>query len=649
MKLKFTLVVLLLAALLSACGQSSTSADVSSPLAEVSSESVEGNALPEGERLYQAHCQQCHGGKVSKAPPHSLLAIMSASSVFGAIETGVMRSQAAMMDTASRKLLAEYLTGQKMGSSAEPPPLMCAEGESPFDYGALPDAEGWGVTIGNHRHISGGVAGLSKTDIPKLKLKWAFRYPHAVRGRSQPATAGGGLLVGSQNGSVFSLDQKSGCVRWIYKTPAEVRTGIIVEHWVDKEADKAADNHPLAFFGDLIGNVHAVDAVTGKLVWKHRPSDHPSLTITAAPVLFEGRLYVPLSSLEVTVAADSSYACCTFQGGVAVYQADAGKLLYTAYTMSESPRVVGQNAVGTDRIAPSGSPVWGTPSIDVKRRRMYVGTGENYSSPADGSSDALIAFDLDDGSIIWTQQMTKNDAWNMGCEVEDQSNCPPEDGPDYDFGAATIFVTSSEGKDLLLAGQKSGEVFALDPDRNGKIIWRKKLGRGGIQGGVHFGMTVSGDVLFVPISDFEGGDRWPGTPYPGMYALDIKTGELIWSTPAVDICEGREFCQPGLSAAATSIPGAVFSGSMDGHLRAYDAADGTVIWDYDTVRDYQTLSGVNGFGGSLGGAAGPVFKDGMMYVNSGYGIYFHMPGDVLLAFAVGADEPVENPDSINGR
>lgn len=641
MKLKYSSVALLLAALLQACGDSSTSADLSPLSAEIPAvaESIETNALPEGERLYQAHCQQCHGGKVSKAPPRSLLAIMSASSVFGAIETGVMRSQAAIMDTASRKVLAEHLTGQKMGSSAELPPLTCAEGASPFDYGALPDAEGWGGTIGNHRHISGDVAGLSKADIPKLKLKWAFRYPHAVRGRSQPATAGGGLLVGSQNGSVFSLDQKSGCVRWVYKTPAEVRTGIIVESW----GDNAVDDHPLAFFGDLIGNVHAVDAVTGELVWKHRPSDHPSLTLTAAPVLFEGRLYVPLSSLEVTAAADPSYACCTFQGGVAVYEARTGELLHTAYTMSEPPRVVGQNAVGTDRISPSGSPVWGTPSIDVKRRRMYVGTGENYSSPADGSSDALIALDLEDGSIIWTQQMTKKDAWNMGCEAEDQSNCPPEDGPDYDFGAATIFVTSSEGKDLLLAGQKSGEVFALDPD--GKIIWRKKLGRGGIQGGVHFGMTVSGDVLFVPVSDFEGGDRWPGTPHPGMYALDIKTGESIWSTPAVNICGAREFCQPGLSAAATSIPGAVFSGSMDGHLRAYDDADGKVIWDYDTAREYQTLSGESGFGGSLGGAAGPVFKDGMMYVNSGYGIYFHMPGDVLLAFSVGVDQPVEKPSA----
>ena len=274
---------------------------------------------------------------------------------------------------------------------------------------------------------------------------------------------------------------------------------------------------------------------------------------------------------------------------------------------------------------------------------MYVGTGENYSSPADGSSDAIIALSLDDGHMVWTRQMTKGDAWNMACEGEDQANCPPENGPDYDFGAATILVTTIAGNDVLLAGQKSGEVFALDPDKNGEIIWRKKLGRGGIQGGVHFGMTSIGDVLYVPISDFIGGDRWPGEPHPGMYALNINNGDLVWQTPAQDICEGREFCQPGLSAAATSIPGAIFAGAMDGHLRAYDDSTGVVLWDYDTAQEYTTVSGAKGFGGSLGGASGPVFKDGMLYVNSGYGIYFHMPGNVLLAFSVAGDDVEAQP------
>jgi polyvinyl alcohol dehydrogenase (cytochrome) len=433
--------------------------------------------------------------------------------------------------------------------------------------------------------------------------------------------------VGSQNGSVFALDRKTGCIRWTFNTVAEVRNAIVIEPWVVGE--KAS---PSLFFGDIIGNVYALNALTGELRWRDRPDDHPSLTLTAAPSLSNGTLYVPLSSLEVTQAADPAYACCTFRGGVAAYDAKTGKKNWVGYTIDEAPRVVGQNAIGTDRIAPSGSPVWNTPSIDSKRGVMYVGTGENYSSPANDTSDAILALSLNDGSIVWRQQMTVGDAWNMGCETAERVNCPPEDGPDYDFGAATIIATNSAGKDIVLAGQKSGEVFGLDPEHGGKILWRKKLGKGGIQGGVHFGMTVEGDILYVPMSDFDGGPRWPGVAYPGMFALDITSGEQLWFTPALDICEGREFCQPGLSAAASSIPGAAVAGSMDGHLRAYAGKSGKVVWDFDTAIEFSTLNGTSAMGGSMGGATGPVFNKDMLFVNSGYGIYFHMPGNVLLAF-----------------
>jgi polyvinyl alcohol dehydrogenase (cytochrome) len=320
---------------------------------------------------------------------------------------------------------------------------------------------------------------------------------------------------------------------------------------------------------------------------------------------------------------------------VAVYDALSGERLWVGYTIDEAPRVVGKNAIGTERIAPSGAPVWNTPSIDAKRGLMYLGTGENYSSPANDTSDAILALSLKDGSIVWRQQMTAGDAWNMGCETEEKINCPPENGPDYDFGAATILATSSDGRDIILAGQKSGEVFGLDPDQGGKILWRRKLGRGGIQGGVHFGMAVDGDTLYVPMSDFDGGPRWPGVAKPGMYAVDIRTGKTLWYTPgATDVCGQREYCQPGISAPATALKGGVIAGAMDGHLRAYSGKDGSVLWDVDTATTFSTLDGGNAHGGSLGGAAGAVLSGGMLYVNSGYGIYFHMPGNVLLAYGL---------------
>lgn len=590
----------------------------------------ENAAAADGAALFQQHCADCHGGKVAKAPPVSLLQIMSASSVLRALEQGVMQEQAAALTAGQRRLVAEYVTGAKLDETAGMPPApQCSAAMARFDFDAPPEARGWGVDRNNSRYFSPAMAGLTAAELPKLELKWAFAFPDAIRARSQPVVGGGSLFVGSQNGTVYALEQTTGCIRWSFSTVAEVRTGIVLAPW---EAGAAAK--PMLYFGDLVGNVYALDAVTGKLVWRDRPDDHPSLTLTAAPVLRGDRLYVPMSSLEVTAAADPTYACCTFRGGVAVYDALTGKKLWAGYTIDQAPTVVGKNAVGTERIAPSGAPIWGTPSFDEKRGVMYVGTGENYSSPANDTSDAILALSLEDGRIVWRQQMTQGDAWNMACETEEKINCPPENGPDYDFGAATILATSSSGRDIVLAGQKSGEVFALDPDQNGKILWRRKLGRGGIQGGVHFGMALAGDTLYVPMSDFDGGPRWPGEAKPGMFALDITSGKTLWYTPAVDVCDSREFCQPGLSAAASAIDGAVVSGSMDGHLRAYSSKDGSVLWDYDTATTFPTLDGGTARGGSIGGASGPVFSGGMMYVNSGYGIYFHMPGNVLLGFGL---------------
>ena len=582
---------------------------------------------PDGGPLYKQHCLQCHGGKVAKAPQLSLLQIMSAGSVLRAMESGVMQSQASALTDKERRTLAQQLTGQSLAAGQAPAPAPQCQGESArFDYTAKPDLQGWGVTHDNQRFYDQQATSLQASDLPNLQLKWAFAFPEAIRARSQPAIAGGALYVGSQNGTVYALDQRSGCIRWSFSTVAEVRTGIVVGPWVD------GDRSPLLYFGDLVGNVYAVNAVTGKLAWRDRPDDHPGLTLTAAPVIYENRLYVPMSALEVTAAADPGYACCTFRGGVAAYDASSGKKLWTGYTIDEEPGVVGQNAVGTDRIAPSGAPIWGTPSLDPKRKLLYVGTGTNYSSPANDTSDAILALSMADGRIIWHQQVTAGDAWNMGCETEEEINCPPENGPDYDFGAATILATTSDGKDLVLAGQKSGAVYAFDPDQGGKVLWQRKLGRGGIQGGVHFGMAVEGDTLFVPMSDFYGGPRWPGEARPGMFAVDIRTGKTRWYTPTPDVCQGREFCDPGLSAAASALDGAVVGGAMDGHVRAYDSKTGKIIWDLDTAVSFSTLDGGQANGGSLGGGAGPVFSDDMLFISSGYGIYFHMPGNVLLAF-----------------
>jgi polyvinyl alcohol dehydrogenase (cytochrome) len=583
-----------------------------------------------GAELYRQYCESCHAGGVIKAPEYSLLEIMPPSSILRAMQGGVMQTQAAGMSPDEQVRLAEFVSGHSLvAEDLRSTAPMCSDDRARFDFGARPTGRGWGVNLANHRFYDRALAGVSAANVGELELKWAFAFPGAQRARSQPAIAGGAVYVGSQDGTVYALDRETGCIRWRFSTVAEVRNGIVVADWAPD-----ANEAPLLYFGDIVGYLYAVDAVTGELVWRDRPEDHPSLTLTASPALYNGRLYVPLSSLEVTAAADPHYACCTFRGGVAVYDAREGTRLHTGYTIAETPRVVGQNSVGTHQIAPSGAPVWNTPAIDPARGVLYVGTGENYSSPANHTSDAILAISLIDGSIVWSQQMTEGDAWNMGCETEERINCPPEDGPDYDFGAAAMLATTSDGRDLVLAGQKSGDVYALDPDQGGAIVWRRKLGRGGIQGGVHFGMALDGDVLYVPMSDFDGGARWPGEPFPGMYAVDIRTGEVLWFNRAEDDCGDREFCQPGLSAAASAIEGAVVAGAMDGRLRAYGRGTGEILWQFDSDRSFHTTDGGTGRGGSFGGGAGPVFSGGMMFVNSGYGIYFHMPGNVLLAFGL---------------
>ena len=577
-----------------------------------------------GEAVYAAHCASCHEGQAARAPHRTIAGLMAPHRIVTALESGVMMDQGKGLSPEERRAVAEFLTGTPYSEPAPlPAALACATGASNFDANATPDASGWGVDPGNGHLYPASVAGLDKSQVPALKLKWAFAFPDAIRARSQPVLGGGALYVGSHDGTVYALDRLSGCIRWSFKASAEVRNGPVLDTWERGDANAS----PGLYFGDLNGNVYALDARTGALRWRDRPDEHPSLTITASPVRFEDGVFFALSSLEVTAAANPDYACCTFRGGVIAYDAATGTRRWLSRVIEKTPEVSGTLPNGTKTLAPSGAPVWGTPSLDVKRRRLYMGTGENYSSPADDRSDAIFAMDIDSGKILWHWQATKGDAWNMGCETPDRAACPPEDGPDLDFGAATVLAG-----DTVLAGQKSGDVHALDAE-SGKLLWQRKLGRGGIQGGVHFGMSVEGETLFVPVSDFFGGPRWPGEAKPGLYALDIRTGEVRWNQPAPDVCAGREFCNPGISAAIAGIPGVVFAGGMDGRMRAHDSATGELVWEFDSARDFEALAGVSARGGSFGGGAAPVFKDGMMYLMSGYGIYNHMPGNVLLAFA----------------
>jgi polyvinyl alcohol dehydrogenase (cytochrome) len=479
--------------------------------------------------------------------------------------------------------------------------------------------------LGNTRKIPRDVSGLDSGNVSQLRLKWAFGFPDAMRARSAPAIAGGALYVGSQPGTVYALDLKSGCVRWQFEAGTEVRTGIVVSPW--RAGDVSAV--PLVYFGDLIGNIFALDARTGHLVWRDHADEHPSTTITAAPTLYKGRLYVSVSSLEEAII-DPTYECCVFRGSVIAYDAVTGSRIWQTYLVPK-PEFIGLNAAGAKRFGPAGAAVWNTPAIDVKRNQLTVGTSNDYSTPSAGS-DSIVAMDLATGKVKWRYQALAHDSWNTSCQVAPHTLCPEEEGPDYDFGAATILATASNGQDFVLGGAKSGDVFAIDPD-TGRLIWKTKVGRGGILAGVYFGMATSGDRVFVPISDLADGRKYKEPAKPGLYALDLKTGKFLWKAPmSAKSCEGRPNCSPGITAAITATSDLVMTGAVDGWLRFYDAATGKILWTFDTAQTFKTVGGEKATGGSIGGGASPIAYHGMVIVPSGYGFATQRPGNVLLMF-----------------
>ena len=613
------------AVLLAACGNA---AESGSAKADTAPATVQEDHP--GKAVYQSLCVNCHEGQVPKAPHLSMLQIMSPESIYRALTTGVMQDEAAGLDDKQKREVAEYLSGHAFGATSAQAAPACTGQAAMFDRTATPGTTNWGLKLNNTRMIDGRTAGLAKADLPALKLLWAFAFPDAVRARSQPTLAAGAVFIGSHDGSVFALDQATGCVRWTFHASSEVRTGIAISPWTSGDSEAK----PALYFGDLLGNVYGVDAFTGQELWRDRADAHANATITGTPSLHDGMLYVPVSSLEVSPAVDPKFECCKFRGSVVAYKAASGERVWQTYTIETPAAVTGKNKSGTDMFGPSGAPIWNSPAIDEARGQLYVGTGENYSSPATLTSDAIFAIDLDSGKVNWSYQATPHDAWNVSCDSKTPDNCPKENGPDFDFGASTMLASLSDGRDLVLGGQKSGLVTALDP-ATGKLVWHTKVGRGGIQGGIHFGMAAEGDTLYVPISDGEDGRTYPEERRPGLYALDMKIGDYIWKSPAPDVCNGREFCERGNSAAVTAIPGMVLAGGMDGVLRIHDGATGKVLWENDTTAEVTATSGVKAHGGSIGGGAGAVVSGGRIYVNSGYGIYRHMPGNVLLVFGPG--------------
>ena len=589
---------------------------------------------PYAARLFTEHCASCHesaAGGAARIPSVSQLKTMTPTAIQRALDNGVMRTQAAALSTNERRAIANFLgtavTAERRRDEIANP---CPGGAAWKDGAGWTN---WGAGLANTRFQTSKDAGLTAEDVPRLTLKWAFAFPDSTMLRSQPAVYRGRVFVGSQSGDVYALDAATGCVHWTTTVQADVQSGITV----GEVAGKAA-----LFFGDSSGHVYGLDGITGKQLWKVRLDEHPATKATSTPVFHQGRLYVGVSSLEEALAVSSAYVCCTFRGSVMAIDAGEGRILWKRYMIDEAAEKRPRTRRGSAAFGPSGVGVWTAPTLDPDRDRMYVTTGDNYSDPPTPLSDAVVALRMSTGEILWSKQLTPGDAWNSSCMV-DKVNCPDADGPDFDFAASALLVSAANGRRMLVLGQKSGVAYGLDADRQGQILWQARVGEGGTIGGIEWGPATDGRNVYIALSDVRfqvtlaagSSERiWELDPTKGggLFAVSVANGERIWHTAAPG-CGSRRPCSPAQSAAVTGIPGAVFSGSLDGHLRAYSTANGRILWDYDTVREFETVNGLAGHGGALD-VGGPVIAGGMLFATSGSAQRNGLPGNVLLAFAV---------------
>lgn len=577
---------------------------------------------PDGAGVFRGNCATCHdGAATSRAPSPEQLHARSPESIIAALTGGAMRYQGLSLSGAARRAVAEYLTGKTVGSETTVDPSIgrCADPLPLTNVASAPAWNGWSADLANTHFVPAKTAGMTAADLPKLTLKWALGLPEATSAWAQPTIVGGRLFVGSQNGTVYSLDAKSGCVAWIYTALGGVRGSVNVG---PRPGKPGAFN---AYFSDQKGYAYAVDASSGAEVWRVQVDPHPLIRLTGSPTLYQDRLYVPTSSYE-EVGKSPTYNCCTFRGAVVALDVRDGKTMWRAYPIPQEPALMGKRPDGGESWGPSGGAIWSAPTIDAKRRLLYVGVGNTYSGKeSQPGTDAIVAFDLKTGAMTWSQQLAPGDVY--GCR-NGEPNCGTQQGPDYDFGASPAIATLPGGRQIIVVGQKSGVGFGLDPDNGGKVVWQYRAGQGGSLGGIEWGVATDGEHAYLPVAD-------QNRPNPGgLHAVSLATGERVWFAPPIDalLCGAKgRLCNAAQSAAITVIPGAVLSGSFDGGLRAYSTKDGSVLWQLDTNREFRTVNGVRARGASLNGPA-PVVVGGMMYVNSGD--YRARPGNVLLAYGV---------------
>ena len=587
-------------------------------------------APPQAAGLYEQRCASCHDHPQDRTPPRAMMIEMSPERVLRAVTTGPMVPQAEGLGEEDRKALAIYVTGKNFSNVRDPDPdaNRCTGPAPEIRVGATQSNEGewngWGRDEANSRFQP--KPGFTAAEIPRLKVKWAFAYPGNMA-FAQPVLAGGTLYMGTVIGRFFALDAKTGCTRWHYQAPAAVKAAAMV---APGPGGKAA-----VFFGDEKANVTALDAASGRMLWQVSIDDHPLRRITGSLRVHDGVVYVPVTATEELASLTPGYTCCTSRGSVVALDAKTGRQLWKTHIIADAPKPFAKDSSGKEVWGPSGGGVWSALTVDAKAGLLYFGTGNSFTAAPTSTTDAVMALDLKTGQPRWHYQGLAADDFVAGCGGAPKGRCADPVGPDYDFGTP-ILHRGATGHAILLAGSKSGILYGIDPAKPDPVLWHTKVGEGSSIGGIIYGSASDGAQVYTSVA---GPTAQPPATPGGVSAVDIKSGRLVWQAPSVEpVCAwGKVNCLRTQGAAITAIPGAIFAGSNDGHLRAHAAKDGKVIWDFDTAaKPYPAVNGgeagIVAIGGSVNGSP-QIVADGTLFLNSGYG-YGTQPGNALLAFTV---------------
>jgi polyvinyl alcohol dehydrogenase (cytochrome) len=585
-----------------------------------------------GWATFQTRCSSCHGNpNVARAATPAAIRLMTPERIYDALATGSMQAQSQGLNDLQKKRVAEFMAGRPLGSArvghARDMPNQCRTNPPMTDPAAGPSWVGWGNGLSNPRAQTAMAAGITAADVSRLKLKWAFGFPAGLSANAPPTVASGRVFVGSDNGFFYSLDAATGCVYWSFEQGSIVRNAPTIGAVTGQGGAGQSGTRWAVFFGDGHANVYALDAQTGRQLWKTKTDPHFIARITAGTAYYNGRLYVPVSSSEEFASGTADYPCCTSRGSVVALDASTGKQIWKAWTVPDEPKPWKTQANGVTLYKPAGGAVWSAPTIDPVRQALYVGTGDATTAPPSILTDAVMAVDLNTGKVLWSYQATEGDVFMGGCNGPARSEaCPSPMGPDADIGNSPILKSLANGKRLVMVGTKSADVIGLDPDDKGKLLFRVNAAGGPVGGG----RGGRGAIVWGGSADET--KVYYGAGGAGLVALNAATGERAWVfVPPASATGGRG---GGLGAAPTSMPGVVFEGAGDGRLFAVSAADGRLLWEFNTAQSFDTVNKVMARGGAIS-VSGAVIVNRMVFVGSGYAVASGSgAGNVLLAFGV---------------